>query len=156
MLIIIDMTVVSPCTPERGMIKLDQVVYHEINMNRKLNGTRPQVVIPNTKEAPVLTKDGLTMPMNALMKRRQMQVSHLYRHNRNLHVISQDPIMAGEQVVQEVASAILTQQHLYAQLTVSEISRLLTDGQHHWISSCGYQSRHWIIRKRISTEHFLI
>ena len=36
--------------------------------------------------------------------------------------------MAGEQVVQEVASAILTQQHLYAQLTVTEISRLLTDG----------------------------
>ena len=68
------------------------------------------------------------MPMNALLKRRQMQVSHLYRHMRNLHVISQDPIMAGEQVVQEVASAILTQQHLYAQLTVAEISRLLTDG----------------------------
>ena len=68
------------------------------------------------------------MPMNALMKRRQMQVSHLYRHNHNLHVISQDPIMAGEQVVQEEASAILTQQHLYAQLTVTEISRLLTDG----------------------------
>ena len=36
--------------------------------------------------------------------------------------------MAGEQVVQEVASAILTQQHLYAQLTVTEIYRLLTDG----------------------------
>lgn len=37
--------------------------------------------------------------------------------------------MAGEeQVVQEVASAILTQQRLYAQLTVTEISRLLTDG----------------------------
>ena len=36
--------------------------------------------------------------------------------------------MAGEQVVQEVASAISTQQHLYAQLTVAEISRLLTDG----------------------------
>jgi hypothetical protein len=36
--------------------------------------------------------------------------------------------MAGEQVVLEVASAKLTQQHLYAQLTVTEISRLLTDG----------------------------
>jgi hypothetical protein len=93
------------------MINLKQLVYHEINMSSKLNGTAPQIVIPNTKEAPVLTQDGLTMPMNALLRRRQMQVSHLYRHNRNLHVISQDPIMAGEQVVQEVASAILTQQH---------------------------------------------
>ena len=97
-------------------------------MSSKLSGTAPQGVIRNTKEAPVITKDGQTMPMNALMKRRQMQESHLYRHNRNLHVSSQDPIMAGEQVVQEVASAILTQQYLYAELTVAEISRLLTDG----------------------------
>ena len=123
-----DMTRVTPCTPERGLIDMDQLVYHELNMNSKVMGMVPQIVIPNTKEAPVITKDGLTMPMTALLKRRQMQVSHLYRHNRNLHVISQDPIMAGEQVVQEVASAILTQQHLYAQLTVGEISRLLTDG----------------------------
>ena len=97
-------------------------------MTSKISGAASQIVIPNSKEAPTLTKDGQTMPMSALLKRRQMQVSHLYRHNRNLHVISQDPIMAGEQVVQDVASAILTQQHLYAQLTVAEISRLLTDG----------------------------
>jgi hypothetical protein len=128
MLKIIDATMVSPHTPDRGMININQTVYHELNMTSKVSGPASNIAIPNSKEAPILTKDGQTMPMNALLKRRQMQVSHLYKHMRNLHVISQDPVMAGEQVVQEVASAILTQQHLYAQLTVPEISRLLTDG----------------------------
>ena len=72
MLKIMDMTMVSPTTPERGMIHLDQIVYHELKMHCKLSGPAPQVVIPNTKEAPVATKDGMTMPMNAQMKRRQM------------------------------------------------------------------------------------
>ena len=66
------------------------------NMNSKLSGPASNIVIPNSKEAPILTMDGQTMPMNALLKRRQMQVSHLYKHMRNLHVISQDPVMAGE------------------------------------------------------------
>ena len=87
MLKIMDMTVESPCIPVRRMISLDQTVYHELNMRSKLSGTAPQVFIPNYKETPITTKDGQAMPMNALMKRRQMQVSHLYRHNRNLHVI---------------------------------------------------------------------
>ena len=58
MLKLMGMTMVSPCTPEKGMISTDQMVYHNQNMRRQLSGTAPQVVIPNFKEAPAITKDG--------------------------------------------------------------------------------------------------
>ena len=77
MLKIMDMTLVSPYTPERGMISLDQTVYHEQNMNSKLSGAAAQIVIAISKKALTLTNDGQTMPMSALLKRRQMQVSQL-------------------------------------------------------------------------------
>ena len=83
-----DMTSLSPYTPERGMINLDQTVYHEQNMNSKLSGAAAQIVIPNSKEAPTLTKDGQTMPMSALLKRRQMQVSRQLRLSTKEHLKS--------------------------------------------------------------------
>jgi hypothetical protein len=47
---------------------------------------------------------------------------------RSLDVISQNAMLAGEQIVQDVALAIIVEQGMYAQVTTGEVTRLLSDG----------------------------
>ena len=123
---IIDQGNVSADTPDRGLCPIDQLLYVDLSATGDIAIPGPAIVIPTSTQSHA--KEGQAVPLATVMKRRQMNVSHLFHRMRSLDVISQNALLAGEQIVQDVALAIIVEQGMYAQVTTGEVTRLLSDG----------------------------